>query len=79
MSEIRMKRAYDPPAQSDGARVRVDRLWPRGLKREGAKIDLWLKGVAPSAELRRWFGCAREVAGVSGPLSGGVGKQCGTG
>jgi uncharacterized protein YeaO (DUF488 family) len=58
MSEIRMKRAYDPPAASDGARVLVDRLWPRGLKRDGAEIDLWLKDVAPSAELRRWFGHA---------------------
>lgn len=56
MSEIQVKRAYDPPAASDGMRVLVDRLWPRGLKREDAKIDLWLKDVAPSADLRRWFG-----------------------
>lgn len=56
MSEIGIKRAYDPPAPEDGLRVLVDRLWPRGLKREGAKIDLWLKAVAPSADLRRWFG-----------------------
>lgn len=58
MSEVRVKRAYDPPAPGDGIRVLVDRLWPRGLRRDGAKIDLWLKDVAPSAELRRWFGHA---------------------
>jgi uncharacterized protein YeaO (DUF488 family) len=56
MSEIRIKRAYDPPASGDGLRVLVDRLWPRGLKRQEAKIDLWLKDIAPSADLRRWFG-----------------------
>jgi len=56
VSELRIKRAYDPPAPEDGVRVLVDRLWPRGLKRDGARIDLWLKDVAPSAELRRWFG-----------------------
>lgn len=55
MSEIRIKRAYDPPSDEDGTRVLVDRLWPRGLKRDKAKIDLWLKDAAPSAELRRWF------------------------
>jgi uncharacterized protein YeaO (DUF488 family) len=51
-----LKRAYDPPEPGDGARVLVDRLWPRGLRRDGAQIDLWLKDVAPSANLRRWFG-----------------------
>ncbi len=56
MSEVRVKRAYDPPAPDDGLRVLVDRLWPRGLKRDEARIDLWLKDVAPSAGLRRWFG-----------------------
>lgn len=56
MSDIQIKRAYDPPAPEDGFRVLVDRLWPRGLKRDGGEIDLWLKDVAPSAELRRWFG-----------------------
>ncbi len=56
MSEVRIKRAYDPPASGDGLRVLVDRLWPRGLKRDQARIDLWLKDVAPSADLRRWFG-----------------------
>ena len=56
MDEIRVKRAYDPPSPDDGLRVLVDRLWPRGLPRAEAKIDFWLKEIAPSAELRRWFG-----------------------
>jgi uncharacterized protein YeaO (DUF488 family) len=53
---LQLKRAYDPPSAEDGYRVLVDRLWPRGLKREKAQIDLWLKEIAPSKELRRWFG-----------------------
>jgi len=56
MSRVRLKRVYDPPSLDDGVRVLVDRLWPRGLKRDTAKIDLWLKEVAPSAKLRHWFG-----------------------
>ncbi len=56
MNEVLIKRAYDPPSSGDGFRVLVDRLWPRGLKREEAKIGLWLKDVAPSDELRKWFG-----------------------
>jgi len=56
MAQIRLKRAYDPPSPDDGTRVLVDRLWPRGLKRDAAKLEVWLKDVAPSAELRRWFG-----------------------
>jgi uncharacterized protein YeaO (DUF488 family) len=56
MGRIRLKRAYDPSSPDDGVRVLVDRLWPRGLKRDTAHIDLWLKEIAPSAELRRWFG-----------------------
>lgn len=48
MSGIRVKRAYEPPAADDGARVLVDRLWPRGLERDEAKIDFWLKDVTPS-------------------------------
>ena len=56
MSQIRLKRIYDPASADDGTRVLIDRLWPRGLKKEEAKIDLWLKEAAPSAELRRWFG-----------------------
>lgn len=52
----RIKRAYDPPARTDGTRVLIDRLWPRGLARAKAGIDLWLKEVAPSDALRREFG-----------------------
>src|SRR5438105_14384358 len=54
--QIRTKRVYDPPGRNDGKRVLVDRLWPRGLKKDVAAIDLWLRHVAPSSELRRWFG-----------------------
>lgn len=54
--QVHLKRAYDVAAVEDGIRVLVDRLWPRGLKRDEAAIDHWLKGVAPSTELRRWFG-----------------------
>jgi uncharacterized protein YeaO (DUF488 family) len=53
---IKLKRAYEKPAKDDGERILVERLWPRGLTRLRAKIDLWLKDVAPSTELRRWFG-----------------------
>ncbi|MCB1856543.1 MAG: DUF488 domain-containing protein [Halieaceae bacterium] len=53
---IKVKRAYDTPGKQDGYRVLVDRIWPRGLKKEEAVIDRWLKEVAPSTELRRWFG-----------------------
>jgi uncharacterized protein YeaO (DUF488 family) len=53
---IGLKRVYDPPAKSDGRRVLVDRLWPRGIARDDLRIDAWLKELAPSAELRKWFG-----------------------
>jgi uncharacterized protein YeaO (DUF488 family) len=52
---IRLKRAYDKPARADGQRVLVERLWPRGVTRVRAAVDLWLKEIAPSAELRKWF------------------------
>ena len=52
---IAIKRVYEAPAEDDGLRVLVDRLWPRGLSKEKVKADLWLKDVAPSHELRRWF------------------------
>ena len=52
---LKVKRAYDAPHPRDGRRVLVDRLWPRGLTRERAHIDLWLKDIAPSTELRKWF------------------------
>ncbi len=51
-----VKRVYEPAASADGYRVLVDRLWPRGLKKQDAALDLWAKEVAPSAALRRWFG-----------------------
>ena len=53
--KLRIKRVYEPPDAGDGARVLVDQLWPRGLSRERAKIDLWLKEIAPSDGLRRQF------------------------
>jgi uncharacterized protein YeaO (DUF488 family) len=53
---IQLKRAYEKPERSDGTRILVDRLWPRGLTKEKAAIDLWLKDLAPSTELRKWFG-----------------------
>ena len=53
---IRLKRAYEPPAASDGKRILVDRLWPRGVKKAAAAIDMWAKDIAPSTELRQWFG-----------------------
>jgi uncharacterized protein YeaO (DUF488 family) len=53
--DIRLKRAYERPSSDDGIRVLVDRLWPRGMRKEDAAIDHWLKELAPSTELRRWF------------------------
>src|SRR5919106_2702132 len=53
---IQLKRAYDPPESDDGLRVLVDRLWPWGVSKSSARIDLWLKEIAPSAALRKWFG-----------------------
>ena len=53
---IQLKRAYEKPFRKDGLRVLVDRLWPRGLTKERAAIELWLKELAPSTELRKWFG-----------------------
>ncbi len=52
---IALKRVYDQPAASDGTRVLVERLWPRGISKEHAHVDLWLKEVAPSTELRKWY------------------------
>lgn len=56
MGDIRLKRIYDPVSPDDGARVLVDRLWPRGMSKERAALDLWLPDIGPSHELRRWFG-----------------------
>ena len=53
---LQLKRVYESVADGDGKRILVDRLWPRGLSKDEAKVDLWLKAVAPSPDLRRWFG-----------------------
>lgn len=55
-AEVTIKRAYDPPSPRDGTRVLVDRLWPRGVKKAEAHITQWMKEIAPSNELRKWFG-----------------------
>lgn len=54
--DVRIKRAYDPPADGDGCRVLIDRIWPRGVSREQARLDDWARELAPSGELRTWFG-----------------------
>jgi uncharacterized protein YeaO (DUF488 family) len=59
-STFRIKRVYEPPEKSDGQRVLVDRLWPRGLRKEDAALDGWEKDAAPSPELRKWFGHVPE-------------------
>jgi uncharacterized protein YeaO (DUF488 family) len=53
---IKLKRVYEAPEKVDGFRILVDRLWPRGIAKEKAQVDLWLKDIAPSTELRTWFG-----------------------
>ncbi len=53
--QINLKRVYESASKDDGVRILVDRLWPRGLSKERAKVDLWLRDIAPSTELRRWF------------------------
>ncbi len=54
--DIRLKRAYDPAGEDDGQRILVDRMWPRGIPKDKARIDWWPKDIAPSKELRQWFG-----------------------
>jgi len=56
VENVRLKRAYEPPAADDGARILVDRLWPRAISREALALDQWMKDIAPSTALRRWFG-----------------------
>jgi uncharacterized protein YeaO (DUF488 family) len=53
--KVEIKRVYEEPSSADGTRILVDRLWPRGLSKERARVDLWLKEIAPSTELRKWF------------------------
>ncbi|WP_341019017.1 DUF488 domain-containing protein [Brevundimonas diminuta] len=54
--KVALKRVYEPPSDADGTRILVDRLWPRGLSKDRARVDLWLKQIAPTTELRQWFG-----------------------
>jgi uncharacterized protein YeaO (DUF488 family) len=54
--DVRVRRVYDEPAPEDGTRILVDRIWPRGLRKDAARLDEWLKDVAPSTELRTWYG-----------------------
>src|SRR6516165_3730777 len=56
VANLRLKRVYELPAPDDGVRILIDRLWPRGLSKEKAAVDHWMKDVAPSAKLRKWFG-----------------------
>ena len=56
VDHIKLKRAYEPPASDDGTRILIDRLWPRGVKKADAAIDEWMKNIAPSTGLRKWFG-----------------------
>ncbi len=56
VGRVRIKRAYEPASDRDGYRVLVDRLWPRGVSKEKARLDTWMKDIAPSPALRRWFG-----------------------
>ncbi|WP_030616223.1 DUF488 domain-containing protein [Streptomyces sclerotialus] len=56
VADVRVRRVYERVESGDGARVLVDRLWPRGLSKEAARLDAWLKDVAPSSELRKWYG-----------------------
>jgi uncharacterized protein YeaO (DUF488 family) len=56
MPDILLKRAYDKPSESDGTRILVDGMWPRGVSKQEVRIDIWLKDLAPSKELRKWFG-----------------------
>ncbi|MCG6535137.1 MAG: DUF488 domain-containing protein [Syntrophales bacterium LBB04] len=55
-TRVQIKRVYDAPTPDDGRRILVDRLWPRGLTKEKAKIEYWAKGISPSSELRKWYG-----------------------
>lgn len=56
VENVKLRRVYEPPSRSDGKRVLIDRLWPRGVKKSEVKIDEWMKDIAPSTGLRKWFG-----------------------
>lgn len=70
--DVHIKRVYDKPARADGFRVLVDRIWPRGIKREQAALDAWSRTLAPSTELRKWF----RAATVGGRRWYGPGRLC---
>lgn len=53
--DVKMKRVYEPASPDDGRRILIDKLWPRGIRKEDAKVDAWLKDIAPTEELRKWF------------------------
>ena len=77
MPEIRVRRVYDAPSPADGARVLVDRIWPRGLRKDAAHLTEWAKDAAPSTELRQWYGHDPEKFGefrvrYTGELTGQV-------
>jgi uncharacterized protein YeaO (DUF488 family) len=55
-ANVKLKRAYESPVPADGSRILIDRLWPRGISKKKAALDQWMKDIAPSAELRKWFG-----------------------
>jgi uncharacterized protein YeaO (DUF488 family) len=55
-ANVKLKRAYESPVAADGSRILIDRLWPRGISKKKAALDRWMKDIAPSAELRKWFG-----------------------
>jgi len=56
VTQIRLRRAYEAPGKDDGTRILVDRVWPRGVSKEDLRLDFWAKNIAPSTELRHWFG-----------------------
>ena len=76
MTQVNIKRVYDEPSEQDGCRVLVDRLWPRGMKREYLKYDYWAKEVTPSNDLRKWFHADVEKrwGGLCGYVSKGIGR-----
>jgi uncharacterized protein YeaO (DUF488 family) len=75
---IRLKRVYDKPEVGDGCRIFVDRLWPRGVAKQEANISRWLKDIALSTGVRKWFGHSSDTrAGVQASLSGRAGRQAG--
>jgi hypothetical protein len=63
-ANVKLKRTYESPTAEDGARILIDRLWPRGISKKKAALDQWMKDIAPSAELRKWFGTIQRVGRI---------------